>query len=233
MTQVQGAAKDAEERERRYVPALRLRALTRFYDPLAALTVREKAFKRRLLEQLSPAPGQRILDLGCGTGTFALLIKRAEPGAEVYGLDADPEILARARSKATAHGGQEISFVQGYSDELPYEDGSFDRVVTSLFFHHLTREIKLQTAAEIHRVLKPGGELHFADWARPSDPIMATLSLGVRALDGFGPTRDNFNGRLPGLLEEGGLADARQTDQLRTAFGTMGLYRARKRGAAA
>ena len=215
------------------MPALRIRALTRFYDPVVAFTVREGAFKRRLLEQLSPEPGQRILDLGCGTGTFALLIKKTEPGAELHGLDADPEILARARSKAAAHGGQEISFVQGFSDDLPYEDEFFDRVVTSLFFHHLTRESKLQTAAEIARVLRPGGELHFADWGRPSDPFMAAVSLGVRALDGFEPTRDNFNGRLPALLEEGGLTDARQTGRLRTAFGTMGLYRARKSGAVA
>lgn len=218
--------------EPRYVPALRIRALTRFYDPVVAFTVREGEFKRRLLEQLSPEPGQRILDLGCGTGTLAVLIKETEPGAEVHGLDADPEILARARSKAEEHGGQEVSFVQGLSSELPYEDESFDRVVTSLFFHHLTREVKLRTAAEIARVLEPGGELHFADWGRPSDPFMAAVSLGIRALDGFEPTRDNFNGRLPTVLEEGGLADARQTDQLRTAFGTMGIYRARKRGAA-
>ena len=215
------------------MPALRLRALTRFYDPVVALTVREGEFKRRLLEQLSPEPGQRILDLGCGTGTLAVLIKKAEPGAEVHGLDADAEILARARSKAAAHGGPEVSFIQGLSNELPYQDEFFDRVVTSLLFHHLTRDVKLQTAAEIGRVLRPGGELHLADWGRPSDPFMAAVSLGVRALDGFEPTRDNFNGRLPAVLEEGGLADARQTDRLRTAFGTMGLYRARRSGAVA
>lgn len=229
-----GATQSAEEAgERQYVPALRVRALTRFYDPVVALTVRERKFKRRLLEQLSPEPGQRILDLGCGTGTLAFLIKQEEPDAEVHGLDADPEILARARSKEEESGGQEVSFVRGLSDELPYEDESFDRVVTSLFFHHLTREVKLRTAAEIVRVLRPGGELHFADWGSPSDPFMAALSLGIRTLDGFEPTRDNFSGRLPAVLEEGGLADARQTDQLRTAFGTMGLYWARKPGEAA
>jgi ubiquinone/menaquinone biosynthesis C-methylase UbiE len=227
------ASKSETAPERDFVPALRLRALTRFYDPIVALSTRERRFKRLLLEQLSPQPGQRILDLGCGTGTLALLIKEREPGAEIHALDADPEILARARSKAEKYGGHEVSFVQGLSNELPYEDESFDRVVTSLFFHHLTREVKLGTAAEIVRVLRPGGELHFADWGRPSDPFMAVLSLGIRALDGFEPTRDNFRGRLPAVLEEGGLADARQTNQLRTAFGTMGLYRARKSGDAA
>ena len=207
--------------------------MTRLYDPVVALTVREGAFKRRLVEQLSPEPGQRILDLGCGTGTLALLIKQTEPDAEVHGLDADQEVLARARSKAEACGKRDLAFVQGLSNKLPYEDETFDRVVTSLFFHHLTREVKLQTAAEIIRVLRPGGELHVADWGRPSDPLMATLSLGIRALDGFGPTRDNFSGQLPAILEAGGLADAHQTDRLRTAFGTMVLYWARKAGDAA
>ena len=58
-----------------YIPALRIRALTRFYDPVVALTTREREFKQRLIDQLGPAPGQRILDLGCGTGTLALLVK--------------------------------------------------------------------------------------------------------------------------------------------------------------
>jgi ubiquinone/menaquinone biosynthesis C-methylase UbiE len=211
-----------------YVSALRIRGLTRFYDPVVALTTRERLFKRRLLEQLSPEPAQRILDLGCGTGTLALLVKQAEPRAEVHGLDADPEILGRARAKAEQRGRSDISFARGLSSELPYADGYFDRVISTLFFHHLTADVKLQTAAEIARVLRPGGELHLADWGRSSDPLMAALSLGIRLLDGSEPTRDNFNGRLPTILEQGGLAAVRPTGQLRTVYGTLGLYSARK-----
>ena len=121
-----------------YIPALRIRALTRFYDPVVALTAREREFKRRLIDQLGPAAGQRTLDLGCGTGTLALLVKERQPEAAVSGLDADPEMLARAEEKA-AEAGVEVELSEGRSDAMPYDDGSFDAVVSTLFFHHLSR----------------------------------------------------------------------------------------------
>ena len=215
-----------------YIPALRFRALTRFYDPLIRLTTREETFKRCLLAQASPESGSRVLDLGCGTGTLALLAKQREPPADVIGLDADPEVLARARAKAKAAGLQ-IGFDEGLSSELPYETGSFNTVLSSLFFHHLAPDAKRQTAAEIARVLSPGGQLHVADWGRPSDPLMRALSLSIRLLDGFEPTRENLSGDLPAIFEEAGLARAVQTEALRTVFGTMALYRAELPGGAA
>jgi ubiquinone/menaquinone biosynthesis C-methylase UbiE len=217
--------------ERRdYLPALRFRALTRVYDPLVRFTTREGLFKRLLIDQAAPSPGQRVLDLGCGTGTLAIEVKRREPEAEVVGLDADPEMLAQARRKAE-EAGVELELTEGFSTELPYEDGSFDLVLSTLFFHHLDPEPKRQTVREIARVLRRGGELHVADWGRASDPVMAIASLGIRVFDGFENTRDNFRGALPEIFEEEeGLSDAEQTDRLRTPFGTLALYRARLPG---
>jgi ubiquinone/menaquinone biosynthesis C-methylase UbiE len=208
-----------------YLPALRFRFLTRLYDPVIGLTTREKRFKRMLIEQAGPAAGQRILDLGCGTGTLAIDLKRREPRAELVGLDADPEMLEQARRKAEA-AGTELELTEGFSTELPYEDASFDRVLSTLFFHHLDPEPKRRTAAEIARVLRPGGELHVADWGQPSDPLMALAFQGIRTLDGFSNTADNYRGALPEIFEEAGMAGARQTGRLRTALGTLALYRA-------
>jgi len=73
----------------RYLSALRFRALTRVYDPAIRWTTREATFKRRLLEQAAPAADSRVLDLGCGTGTLAIMLKRTQPDAAVIGLDAD------------------------------------------------------------------------------------------------------------------------------------------------
>ena len=178
-----------------------------------------------LLEQADLRRGQRVLDLGCGTGTLAIEAKRREPEAEVTGLDADPEMLDQARSKAEA-AGVELELTEGYSTELPYEDGSFDRVLSTLFFHHLEPEPKRRTAREIARVLRAGGELHVADWGAPSDPAMALAFLGIRALDGFTNTEDNQRGALPAIFAAAGLSPALETDRLRTAFGTLSLYRA-------
>src|SRR6266498_2948524 len=83
-----------------YLPALRFRFLTRLYDPAIRLTTREGRFKRMLIDQAAAEPGQRILDLGCGTGTLAIDVKQRQPAAELIGLDADPEMLGQARRKA-------------------------------------------------------------------------------------------------------------------------------------
>jgi ubiquinone/menaquinone biosynthesis C-methylase UbiE len=213
---------------RRYLPALRFPALTRIYDPVVGLTTRERRFKELLVDQAAPAAGQRILDLGCGTGTLAIQVKRRAPGAEVVGLDADPEMLGRAREKAE-RAGAELELTEGFSTELPFEDASFDRVISTLFFHHLDPEPKRETARQIARVLRKGGELHVADWGKPSDPAMAVAFLGIRLLDGFENTADNVHGDLPRIFEEAGLAGAKQTGRLRTPLGTMALYRAERR----
>ncbi len=213
--------------EKRFLPALRFAALTRFYDPAIRLTTREGTFKRRLLEQAAIGDRARVLDLGCGTGTLAIMAKRGRPGAAVSGLDADPKMLGRAVRKA-GEAGLEVRFDQGLSNELPYPDATFDRVLSTLFFHHLRPEDKGLTVAEVVRVLKPGGELHVADWGLPSDPLMRLLSLQIRFGDGDESTRENLSGLLPGVFERGGLEGVAETDRLRTPFGTLALYRARR-----
>jgi ubiquinone/menaquinone biosynthesis C-methylase UbiE len=217
--------------ERRYLPALRFRALTPLYDPAIRWTTRESLFKRKLIDQADPHPGQRVLDLGCGTGTLAIQVKQREPEAEVTGLDADPEMLDQARAKAE-DSGVDIELTEGFSNELPYEDASFDRVLSTLFFHHLDPEPKRQTAREIARVLRPGGELHVADFGRPADPVMAAAVLAIRFTDGFSNTRDNVHGALPEIFEQAGLVGAEETDRLRTVIGTLAFYRAHRPAAA-
>lgn len=212
-----------------YIPALRFHRLTPLFDSTIRWTTREATFKRRLLEQARLQPGHRVLDLGCGTGTLAVMAKRAQPGADVVGLDADPEILDRARGKAEA-AGLSIQFDQGLSNELPYPEASFDRVLSSLFFHHLKPADKHGTNEQIARVLKPGGELHVADWGRPADPLMRLLSLQVRLFDGSEPTRDNLRGALPDIFERTGLTGSVETHRLRTALGTMAFYVAARPG---
>lgn len=100
-------------------------------------------------------------------------------------------------------------------------------MLATLFFHHLTLADKRTTTCEISRVLRPGGELHVADWGRPADPLMAALFLQVRALDGFESTADNAAGALPAIFAEARLEGAAETDRLRTIFGTLSLYCAR------
>jgi SAM-dependent methyltransferase len=176
---------------------------------------------------LAVRPGERVLDVGCGTGTLAIDAKRRQPEAEMAGLDADPAMLERARRKARDRG-VELELVEGFSDQLPFAEHSFDVVLSSLFFHHLERPAKEATARELVRVLRPGGRLHVADWGAPDGPLTRALSTSIRLLDGDAPTRDNLSGALPGILEDAGLARVRERASFHTPYGRLALLSAER-----
>ena len=208
-----------------YVHALRFRSLTRFYDRVLGATLKEEKFKALLVEQAGVLAGHRVLDLGCGTGTLTILVKKAAPAASVVGLDGDPVALALAREKA-ARERVEIEFHEALAWEAPFEPASFDRVVSSLVFHHLTTESKRRTLRKVREWLRPGGELHVADWGRAQDLLMRLAFLPVQLLDGFETTSDSVRGLLIPLMREAGFEEVAETHRERTALGTLSLYRA-------
>jgi SAM-dependent methyltransferase len=207
------------------IPALRFRVLTPAYDTVVRWTTRERAVKRALLEASHLDSAQRLMDVGCGTGTFAIAAKRRYPQLDVVGVDPDPTVLRRAREKA--HRARvDVTFLDGTATALPAPDHSFDRVTSSLVFHHLTSDEKRCAAGEIARTLSPDGEFNIADWVRPANPLMRVLFWSVRLLDGLDTTRDHATGRLLGLLESGGLLDVTQHRTFATPAGTVGLISA-------
>jgi len=214
-------------KQQSYIPALAYRSLTGLYDPLVRITTRERRFKAALLQQARLRASQQVLDLACGTATLTIAAKRMQPRADITGVDGDPDILARARIKA-AKAGAELKFDESLSQHLPYADSSFDVVLSSLFFHHLDRENKLATLSEVWRVLKPGAELHIADWGKAANPLMRVLFLIVQMLDGFATTTDNVAGRLPELLRASGFKEVEETQRFSTVLGTLALYRAKR-----
>ncbi|WP_336788488.1 class I SAM-dependent methyltransferase [Paenibacillus sp. MMO-177] len=216
-----------DNKETDFIPALRFNWLTSLYDPILRWTMRESAFKNQLIRQIQVDPGQRILDLGCGTGTLTILLKQTYPKAEVTGIDIDPKVLQIAERKAE-NMGMDITFNQGIAFELPYSNNSFDLIVTSLMFHHLTLENKLRTLHEIFRVLKPQGEIHIADWGKAQNGLMRVAFLPIQILDGFRTTTDNVNGLLLQLMTNAGFNETKETDRFMTIYGTLSLYRARK-----
>lgn len=221
-----GTSTNADRRDR-YVPALGYRWLTGFYDTVLVFTLRESTFKRRLLNQSQISPASNVLDLACGTGTLAILAKQTVPDSVIAGLDGDPTVLSIAEKKIEK-AGCAIQLHCGWSHELPFGDDSFDRVLSSLFFHHLTLQDKRQTLLEIFRVLKPGGELHVADWGKPDNGLMRALFYSIQLLDGFDTTRDNVAGSLPTLFEEAGFEQVTIRGTLSTIYGTLALYSASK-----
>jgi len=208
----------------KYIPALRFGWLTPVYDPVLRRMLPEVALKQRLIAQAQIAAGQRVLDLGAGTGTLTVMLKQACRDADVVGLDGDPEVLVIARDKAAA-AGVAIRFDQGLATALPYDDDSFDRVLSSLVLHHLTTEDKRRALGEAWRVLRASGELHVLDFGPPQNVLAWLISLIFRRLE---RTADNIAGRLPGMFRQAGFTAVEQTAQQMTILGMLALYRGRK-----
>lgn len=207
-----------------YIPPLRYGWLTPIYDPLLRRLTPELALKRRLVDQAHIERGHRVLDLGSGTGTLAILIKQTNPGAEVAGLDADPEALTLSETKAAA-AGAEVRFDHGLAYRLPYVRNSFDRVVSSLVFHHLSPENKRATLQEVFRVLRPGGEVHILDFGQPHSALARLVSVVMRRLE---ETADLIEGVLPEMLRQAGFIEVEETARQMTIFGTLSLYKGQK-----
>ncbi|WP_068021213.1 class I SAM-dependent methyltransferase [Nocardia mexicana] len=203
-----------------YLPAAGRDGLLPVYD-LMSRAFGAPGLHKRLIVQAELRDDHRILEVGCGTGNLTLRAKRTRPGAEVIGADPDPRALARAERKV--HGLRGIRFEHAYVQQLPHEDREFDRVLSSLMFHHLDADAKTAMAAEVLRVLRPGGRLHLADVGGPMTPAdgpAARLMLRTGHID------DNLGDAIPRLLREAGLDCTVVASHRHRRLGRVTYYRA-------
>lgn len=200
-----------------YIPAAGHDFFLPLYDPVLRFLMRERALRTRFLDLAAIEPGQRVLDLGCGTATLLLLLKERCPSADVVGVDGDPKVLALARAKAEKQG-VAIRFDEALATQLPYGDASFDRVLSSLMLHHLTRDERLQALREVRRVLAPGASFHLVDFGPPRNWFARVV---MRALHHGEHMADHLAGRLPVLLREAGFERVEERGHHSTAFGRL------------
>jgi ubiquinone/menaquinone biosynthesis C-methylase UbiE len=114
---------------------------------------------RVLVERVGAGPGLELLDVATGSGNVA--IPAAQAGANVTGLDLTPELLAAARRRAS-EAGVEVRWVEGDAEELPFQDGSFDRVTSC--FGVIFAPLHERAAAELVRVARPGATIALTAW---------------------------------------------------------------------
>jgi cyclopropane fatty-acyl-phospholipid synthase-like methyltransferase len=204
------------ETERAYIPAAGHDWLLRFYDPLTKLLGTEAAH-RELVAQARLQAGHRVLEIGCGTGALIVLVKRLCPTAIVVGLDPDPRALARARQKAE-RAGVSIQLDRGFADQLPYADGSFDRVLSAFMLHHLTVDEKKATLWAARRVLAPGGSVHVVDFAGGTvdgGGLLARVFHGAEKTPG--------DASIPTLMRAAGFTETTEVLRRMTFF-RIGFY---------
>jgi ubiquinone/menaquinone biosynthesis C-methylase UbiE len=176
-----------------------------------------------LIGQAAIADGMSVLEIGCGTGNLTTRVHRAHRAARVLGVDPDPRALARAERKDSGRNGTE--FIRGYVQELPFEDNAFDRVLSSMMWHHLDGETKAAAAREILRVLRPGGRLHLVD-----------IGGEMSAADGFFARRlmrsdhaaGNLGDAIPSLFRSVGFECTQVATHRQRGVGRLTYYRAKR-----
>lgn len=208
-----------------FVPALGYKRFTPLYDRMVRLATREATWRGALVDQIAPRAGETILDVGCGTGTLAVLLKQCAPGARIVGIDPDPQALAIAADKA-ACAGIDIEWREGFARDAAAVLGpaNADKAVSSLVFHQVPVAEKRRGLAAMFDAVRPGGRVHIADYARQSGWLMRSLFTTIGRLDGFDNTRPNADGLLERLLAD--LAGAAVEPRLLvpTPTGTISLF---------
>jgi len=187
--------------QRRYLPGMGFDWLLPLYDPFTRL-LGIQAAHQRLAEQAELESARRVLEIGCGTGNLALLVKRGRPQLS---LELD----------------------RGFADELPYPDASFDRVLSAFMFHHLDADVRLATLHEVVRVLQPGGSFHLLDFGGNPDDLHGLIARLFRHSQVM---RDNWGDRIQTLMREAGLGDPAEIAHLTRRIGRFTYYRAHRAG---
>lgn len=225
-----------------YLPAAGKTWLLPLYDPMTRLGgVRRR--HARVVELAGIRSGDRVLDLGCGTGNLALLVARSVPGSVVTGVDPDRASLEQAARKARRRR-LPMTLVRGYGQAIPLPDGSVDHVVSALALHHVDPDARAATAGEILRVLRPGGTVTIADFSAPGDDHggQASGGRGGHGSDGHRHGRRRTyghnarhalaegtgDGGLVQLLTGAGLVGAAEVDHDRIAGSPLTFVQARR-----
>jgi len=211
-----------------FTPALGFRFLTPIFDPALRLFTREDRWRPAFVVQIAPRAGERIVDIGAGTGTLTRALKRAAPAAAIIGVDPDPEVLAKAIRQAEAEG-LGIDYREGFfGAAFAAAEGPFDKVVTSLVLHQVPLAGKREIVAAAFRALRPGGEFLVCDYGLQRGLMRLLFVLTVQMIDGFEDTGQNARGIVPRLMADCGFDPISEEHSFKTVTGSISLIRARK-----
>jgi ubiquinone/menaquinone biosynthesis C-methylase UbiE len=206
-----------------FTPALGRVAPPQLFDRVAAAT-RERLWRSLVVMYAAPRPGDVIVDVGCGTGSLALLLNRVQPESRILGIDPDPRVLAVARQKSAACATVQwqVGMGDALADTVP--PGTVDIVVSSLVLHQCPVPMKRAVLASMCEILRPGGRLVIADYGRQRSLAMRLAFGIVQLADGVGDTRPNAEGIVPKLMSATGFRRVHEVEVVSTLTGSISIY---------
>jgi len=194
------------------------------FEPMCMLG-KQNEINDLVIDLLEIKDSHRILDLGCGTGILSAKIAeklKAEAGGLSMGIDAAGKMVEGARKK---RGSNTCKFEVAAAEDLPFDNGSFDSVVSTMFFHHIQLDLKEKALFEAFRVMRPGGRLVIADMHMPTHFMGALISHVSRWILFQPQIGENIRGLLPGIIEKVGFTTP---ELIKTYFGYIGIFSSRK-----
>ena len=210
-----------------FTPALGRLGSLGIYDRAIHLLTREQVWRAALLRQVAPRAGELILDVGCGTGTFAIMLKRLCPAARIVALDPDSDVL-RIASRKGMEAGVSIEWRQGFATDAEALGATADKAVSSLVFHQVPMAGKRAGIAAMFAAVRQGGEVHIADYASQRGIMRALFRLTVQQIDGLADTQPNADGALEAILGDQCGAPVEATRVISTSTGAISLFKVQK-----
>lgn len=195
-----------------------------FFEPILLLG-KQAVYDQRIVSLLTLTASDRVLDLGCGTGVLTRMIAdqlKPDAGGVSVGIDAAAKMIRIACKK---RGNETCRFEVAAAESLPYEDASYDAVVSSLFFHHVPLDLKEKALSEAFRVLRPGGRLVIADMHTPTTWMGAFVSHISRWFFWQPQIGENIRGVLPALIIKTGFLPP---NLVSTYFGYIAVFESRR-----
>jgi ubiquinone/menaquinone biosynthesis C-methylase UbiE len=192
-----------------------------------ASVTRERLWRGLVVGLVAARADEVVVDVGCGTGSLALLLHQKQPAARIVGVDPDRDMVERARRKGS---GASVDWRVGMGDSLADILGaaSADAVVSSLVLHQCPMAMKRAILGAMAEVLRPGGRLVIADYGLQRTRAMRLAFRLVQMADGKPDTQPNADGVLPGLIAEAGFHDVREAEIVPTVTGSISVYTARR-----